>query len=264
VSTGTETGGQVVAGFEYGPTISYGHETEGELLESGPSTSSIHQGITGLEPNSTYHYRIVVVGEGTIIHGADRTFTTTALLPIGIDAGEFDFAASHYPAMLLGEQDADHPLKFTVNSRLVSCSSATLSGELPSSSSAIALASTYFGCVGAGLPAAISMNGCNYGFHALAGSEPTAGSLAVICAEPSEAIEISINEGTCLLRIPPQESLNSITLADYGEGAERGVNIGFGVSGLKMSVIGGLLACGTNGSREGILTGHVLLTGREP
>jgi len=71
--------------FEYGPTTEYGSTTL-----TGPNISGIGHGsdpilVTAetepLEPETTYHYRLVVVGPGGTSIGEDRTLTTTPARP---------------------------------------------------------------------------------------------------------------------------------------------------------------------------------------
>jgi hypothetical protein len=64
--------------FEYGPTSSYGTRVPvpSGFAGSGGSDRVVSQGIAGLDPETTYHFRLVAenpVGRST---GADRTFTT--------------------------------------------------------------------------------------------------------------------------------------------------------------------------------------------
>jgi len=59
-------------GFEWGETEAYGNTTPTERKETGDSFSQL---ITGLLPNTTYHFRAFATGFGTS-YGADRTFTT--------------------------------------------------------------------------------------------------------------------------------------------------------------------------------------------
>ena len=64
--------------FEYGTTSGYGHTTpfpEGEVGE-GVTSRTVWASASGLQPGTTYHYRIVATNElGTAV-GADQTFTT--------------------------------------------------------------------------------------------------------------------------------------------------------------------------------------------
>ncbi len=59
-------------GFEWGETALYGETTPTEKKETGEGFSQV---ITGLLPNTTYHFRALATGFGTS-YGADRTFVT--------------------------------------------------------------------------------------------------------------------------------------------------------------------------------------------
>jgi hypothetical protein len=62
--------------FQYGRTNGYGAQTP--LAPGGRSTATIRvsRPVGGLQPNTTYHYRIVVFGTGGVTLGGDRHFTT--------------------------------------------------------------------------------------------------------------------------------------------------------------------------------------------
>jgi hypothetical protein len=66
--------------FEYGPTTSYGFSTTAHN-HSGNTTQSVSANITGLSPNTTYHFRLVATNSNGTRHGSDRTFST--LTPTG-------------------------------------------------------------------------------------------------------------------------------------------------------------------------------------
>ena len=66
--------------FEYGLTSSYGFSTASHNY-SGTTTQNVSANITGLSPNTTYHFRVVATNSGGTRHGSDRTFTT--LSPTG-------------------------------------------------------------------------------------------------------------------------------------------------------------------------------------
>ena len=62
--------------FQYGTTTKYGKTTSVQRL-GGVVATPVSAKLTGLQPNTTYHYRVVVGAmDGTAI-GADRTFTTS-------------------------------------------------------------------------------------------------------------------------------------------------------------------------------------------
>jgi hypothetical protein len=66
--------------FDYGTTIGYGKSTPGQQVTSGSDGVLVSETLTGLEPATTYHYRLV--SDGTVpTVGEDRTFTTNPLPP---------------------------------------------------------------------------------------------------------------------------------------------------------------------------------------
>lgn len=64
--------------FELGTTAAYGTTVPVPDVAVGSDSSehSVSQGVSGLAPSTTYHYRIVATGFGLVIPGADMTFTT--------------------------------------------------------------------------------------------------------------------------------------------------------------------------------------------
>ena len=62
--------------FEYGATTSYGAKTAEVSVGSGFAPVAESKVITGLEPASTYHYRIVATNSKGTTHGADEVVTT--------------------------------------------------------------------------------------------------------------------------------------------------------------------------------------------
>lgn len=69
--------------FQYGTTSGYGGQTP--LAPAGNGTISIRlsQTISGLQPGTTYHYRIVAVNSAGTANGGDRTFKT-ASVPLSV------------------------------------------------------------------------------------------------------------------------------------------------------------------------------------
>ncbi len=65
--------------FEYGTTTAYGSKVPGESEDAGSGTSNVavSGAVSGFEPNTTYHFRLVASNEAGTDYGEDRTFTTT-------------------------------------------------------------------------------------------------------------------------------------------------------------------------------------------
>lgn len=62
--------------FQYGPTHSYGAQTPLSPAGNGTKTIKVSQSVSGLQPLTTYHYRIVASSSAGTTKGSDRTFTT--------------------------------------------------------------------------------------------------------------------------------------------------------------------------------------------
>jgi hypothetical protein len=70
--------------FEYGTTASYGQGAPVPSAHDGNGTEQVtaSAALTGLQPGTLYHYRLVAInGVGTRVNGADETFTTTSPPP---------------------------------------------------------------------------------------------------------------------------------------------------------------------------------------
>jgi hypothetical protein len=72
--------------FEYGTTTGYGTSIpipDGEI-PAGFSVETVCTNATGLQPNTTYHFRVLTSNEGGTVNGTDQTLTT--LPPVLIDS----------------------------------------------------------------------------------------------------------------------------------------------------------------------------------
>jgi FG-GAP-like repeat len=73
--------------FEYGTTTSYGSKTSEALAGSGTTAVEKSQAISGLSPNTTYHYRVVAKNDNPDpAYGADLTFRTSGPPTVSIGA----------------------------------------------------------------------------------------------------------------------------------------------------------------------------------
>jgi len=82
-STGAKLDGTVNPGqvpttyrFQFGKTTAYGSQTPTASAGSGASSVAAAGTLTGLAPQTTYHYRIVATSPDGTATGGDRTFTT--------------------------------------------------------------------------------------------------------------------------------------------------------------------------------------------
>lgn len=68
----------VNAYFEYGETEAYGSQTESEYATEGVEETAVQASPSGLKPNTTYHYRLVVENPttGLLVYGEDATLET--------------------------------------------------------------------------------------------------------------------------------------------------------------------------------------------
>jgi len=62
--------------FQYGTTSAYGSTTATQGVGSGTSTIAVVAPITGLQPGTVYHFRLVATSAGGTSMGADESFAT--------------------------------------------------------------------------------------------------------------------------------------------------------------------------------------------
>ena len=63
--------------FQYGPTKAYGGQTAIADAGAGAKTVNVSLPVTGLQPLTVYHYRLVAVNSGGAANGHDATLLTT-------------------------------------------------------------------------------------------------------------------------------------------------------------------------------------------
>ena len=62
--------------FQYGPTVTYGSQTPPAPAGAGTKGVQASAALTGLTPNTRYHYRIVASNPAGVTSGGDRSFVT--------------------------------------------------------------------------------------------------------------------------------------------------------------------------------------------
>lgn len=71
--------------FQYGPTTAYGSQTSPASAGSGTQEVKLTQPVTGLQPYTTYHFRVVASSSGGTTGSADATFVTKKI-PLSLAA----------------------------------------------------------------------------------------------------------------------------------------------------------------------------------
>lgn len=71
--------------FDYGTTAKYGSQTPLAAGGTGTKSTQVSETISGLQPLTTYHYRVVAFGPTGVTKGSDRSFQTPKI-PLSIAA----------------------------------------------------------------------------------------------------------------------------------------------------------------------------------
>ena len=101
----TPSGGATSYWFEYGTTTSYGQLTSSTSAGSGLSAVAVQAELTGLAPDTVYHFRLVAQNSGATISGTDRQLTTPSPFPMA-STGSGSFVTSD-AALLVGRVNAN-------------------------------------------------------------------------------------------------------------------------------------------------------------
>lgn len=98
--------------FEYGRTAAYGSSTLPATLLAGDSPVSVPGPVSGLNPNTLYHFRLVASNNAGTSVGNDLTFTTTTVPPgtpntppVAVD--DFTFPQGNATTVAVLENDTD-------------------------------------------------------------------------------------------------------------------------------------------------------------
>jgi hypothetical protein len=71
------------AHFEYGPTAAYGSTSTSQDAGAGAAARAMAASLSGLQPDTLYHFRAVASNTWGASYGADQTFRTTAVSAVG-------------------------------------------------------------------------------------------------------------------------------------------------------------------------------------
>jgi hypothetical protein len=79
----TANGANTAVTFQYGTSTSYGNTvTASQSPVTGNSATAVSYSISGLTPNTTYHFRVVGINTAGTSNGSDLTFTTNTTTSI--------------------------------------------------------------------------------------------------------------------------------------------------------------------------------------
>ena len=88
--------------LKYGPTANYGQSTAvADLGSTSPGSRRLSVALTGLTPDTIYHYRFLATNEGGTTDGEDQTLTTYGVAPATATGAATDIGSS--TAKLHGE-----------------------------------------------------------------------------------------------------------------------------------------------------------------
>jgi hypothetical protein len=195
-----------------------------------------------------------------------------ALAIVSIAAGTASadiFTAETSTVNLSGSQEGTDVFK--VHGGQVNCTSVTFSEPVwPMPTSHITLTPTYSGCTFAGLAATVNMNGCVYEIWVNAGSSTEATASIGRCAG-REITVTAPSKGTpkCILHIPGQLGLTSLSVTNIGAGATREITVSSNINNISYSQTKGTAETGncatadktTGGTYEGKATLTASLSG---
>ncbi|MGB8169123.1 MAG: choice-of-anchor tandem repeat GloVer-containing protein, partial [Chthoniobacteraceae bacterium] len=74
--------------FQFGTTINYGSTTPGQAIGHGLTQVPVSAALANLDPNTTYHFRVVMTDSSGTVTGADQSFTTEPLSTKAIATGD--------------------------------------------------------------------------------------------------------------------------------------------------------------------------------
>ena len=73
--------------FQYGTTGTYGTQTATQPAGSGSGNVTASSAVAGLQPSTTYHFRVVATSAAGSTNGTDQTFTTPAIPAPSVGTG---------------------------------------------------------------------------------------------------------------------------------------------------------------------------------
>jgi hypothetical protein len=152
------------------------------------------------------------------------TMAMSAVAATAAQAGEF--TAEKYPATITGTQLTKHQFKFNMGT--VNCNVATFHGSQAAAANMLTLGAAYNECSTAmGAAVNVNMTGCDYRLHAgeTLAMDVVDGSLDIVCGEAGTGIDFEVPATGCIVKIQPQNGLNTVTYTDNTMAKDYDVDI---------------------------------------
>jgi hypothetical protein len=83
------------------------------------------------------------------------------------------------------------------------------------------------------------LNSCKFAFNSTSNTPPLTGKMAISCAKPGDAIEVTANVWSCTVSLPEQAELGSVEFANTGKKSRgRTITVTESISGIKYTQTG--------------------------
>jgi hypothetical protein len=159
----------------------------------------------------------------------------------------------------------------TTKSGSFECEESTLRGAMSEAPGALSitakqlsLTAEYGKCHAFGLTSTVTMNSCHYNLGVKNAGPPFSGTLGVACEKEGDKIEYKAftSKGAlvCTAKVAAQTGLEGLSLSTTGIGAERGIEGGGEVKGVKYELTGSTCG-GTSTNTDGVIKGTTTLSG---
>jgi hypothetical protein len=225
---------------------------------------AVSEKVTGLTPNTTYYFTIVIAKEGTLEGAMGEVMSFTTQTESGMQ-----FMAAEYPAEVTVSLGKSRVFEALGGIFAVECTGKQLKGTLSAASNSFSAQPSMSGCtrVGGGT-VTIKPNTCKYVWDIDHNWGVYAGSFAVSCSKEGDAIELVDATAGCTFKVPQQSNASTswTWYENTGPLNERVISLGGWAYAMKWTASGpscsasgedGRMGDGTTPPGEGF-TGTVL------
>ncbi len=176
--------------------------------------------------------------------------------PVGSASPQLHSETEH--TILTGTQIVGNELGLDVG--VMKCGVTNFDGTIGvATTTTFGLTPTFENCkFGAEVNALFTHNGCNFRFHIGADTEHLTGSMDIVCPDGEE---IEIDAPMCMITIPPQANIGTVTYTNENEGMTRSVILDLNLNGIDYEEHGMLCENETETTNNGTYSGKVTVTG---